>query len=353
MKSSFSLGGNEQIMPLSRREFLKRAGFGFLGLAASGGLAGILSSCSAAEPTAVAVEPLALQLNWVRNVEFAGTWYAMEVGFHQEEGVDLRIVDWAPTIEPIQNVVNGAADIGFVSNGLTIASARANGLPVKAFAAGFQKSPGGLVSLKEKGITTPADLEGKIVGIQQTGRLTWDAFAAVNGLEDVETMVVGFDATPLVAGQVDAYMGYSTNHPLALAEQGLETNFMFYADYGFPRYDLVAFATDETLAEKSALVEGWLRATIRGWQYTFEHSEEVTELVVNKYGTDLSLNQQKGELNAQIPLMQSGDTEQHTLFWMNQDTWQIGVDRLKSISELPDSLNVDDFVTYDVLEAVA
>jgi len=333
-----------------RRDFLK--GVGGFTLATLGGVGGILSACNPARSAVRTAQPLALQLNWIRNVEFAGNWSAMEHGYYQEEGVDLSIIDWAPTIEPIQNVASGTAQIGFVSNGLTIASARANGIPVKAFGAGFQKSPGGLVTLKEQNITTPADLVGKVVGIQQTGRLTWDAFAAVNNLQKVETFVVGFDATPLVAGQVDAYMGYVTNQPYALAQQGIETNFMYYADYGFPRYDLVAFATDKVLANNKELIVGWFRATIRGWQYVFEHPDEVAKLVVEKYGKDLDLEQQKAELQTQIALMQSAATQEHSLFWMGQDVWQAGVDRLKSIGELPDSLSVDEFVTMEILEAV-
>lgn len=352
MKSSKQVRSAAELT-LSRRDFLKQAGLAGLGLAATGGISSLIAACAPSQPTAATIQPLSLQLNWIRNVEFAGNWYAMEQGFYEEEGVDLTVVDWAPTIEPIQNVVSGTAGIGFVSNGLTIASARAQGLPVKAFAAGFQKSPGGLVSLKESNIQSPQDLEGKIVGIQQTGRLTWDAFAAVNGLQNVETSVVGFDATPLVSGQVDAYMGYSTNQPLALAEQGIETNFMFYADYGFPRYDLVAFTTDDGLANNAEVIQGWLRATLRGWQYTMDHSDEVAALVVEKYGQDLSLDQQKGELNAQIPLMQSSDTQAHSLFWMNEDVWQTGVENLQSIGEVPDSLSVDDFVSQDILSAIS
>ena len=73
--------------------------------------------------------------------------------------------------------------------------ARAQGIPVTAFGALFQKGPGAFVWLESSGIKGIKDFKGKKIGHQQTARASTEAMLTLNGLsvDDVSMVPIGFD----------------------------------------------------------------------------------------------------------------------------------------------------------------
>jgi hypothetical protein len=134
---------------------------------------------------------------------------------------------------------------------------------------------------------------------------------------------VGFDIAPLVDGQGIAYTAYATNQPIMLEEQyGLAPEdyvVTLYSELGMPLYGNIVYGDSEYVSANGDDMEGFLRASIRGWEENGEDPAVGAELSVNEFGADLGLDlkQQTRENELQQPLVvgEYGDP----LFWMDPD----------------------------------
>ena len=138
--------------------------------------------------------------------------------------------------------------------------ARSAGIPVKAFAAGYQKHPFTYFSLDDNPITTPQDMIGKTIATQPTAFILLRALLAKNGIaEDQVTLVnMGSDMNQLMTGQADAVTGWQTNTN-ALKMLGDKRVDMMLWDTGIQLYANVYYTTDDTLAEHADVLADFLR----------------------------------------------------------------------------------------------
>ncbi|NCV23565.1 MAG: hypothetical protein EBV45_16725, partial [Chloroflexi bacterium] len=163
------------VLGSSGRRSLLGTGFGSLAaLLASCGSEAPTTSAPTAAPTAKPTVPLSLRLSWIKNTEFAGVFAAMEKGFYKDEGIELTVNPSAQNLPEIQAVAGKSDTIG-LSGGASLMLARAQGIPVKAFGAVFQKGPGCFLWQKKSGINGIADFKGKKIGHQQTARASTEA----------------------------------------------------------------------------------------------------------------------------------------------------------------------------------
>ena len=346
-------------LPRARRRTAALAGFAGLGLAACGEAAGPSgSSVPAPAPTAPATqrptESFSLRLSWIKNTEFAGFFVAQEKGYYKDEAINLTINGSAQNLTEVQAVA-GKTDLIGLSGGASLMLARAQGIPVKAFGALFQKGPGAFVWLESSGIKGIKDFKGKRVGHQQTARASTEAMLSINGMsiDDVSMIPIGFDIAPLLTGQVDVLTGLVTNQVVLLEQQGHKVGYASYSDLGFGFYWNTPFVLDDTFSAKKELLAAWLRASARGWDYALKNPDEVAKLVVEKYGEGLDLANQTIELKRETPLISTDFTRQRGLFWMDRAVWQTGHDLLlERTKQLEKPLNVDEVMTLDILNRI-
>ncbi|HEX2515545.1 MAG TPA: ABC transporter substrate-binding protein [Chloroflexota bacterium] len=304
--------------------------------------------------TARPVVPASLRLSWIKNTEFAGFFVAQERGFYRDEGIDLTINGAAQNLSEVQAVASKADVIG-LSGGASLMLARAQGIPVKAFGALFQKGPGCFLWLERSGIGGIRDFRGKKIGIQQTARASTEAMLAMHGLkvEDVSLVTIGFDVQPLLTGQVDVLTGLVTNQVVLLEQQGEKVGFVPYSDLGFTFYWNTPFVLDETFRDRKTLLTGWLRASARGWDEALKSPDATAKLVVEKYGEGLDLTNQTIELKRETPLIKTEFTAQKGLFWMDPALWQTGMDLLLNrTKQLERPINLADVYSLEILTQV-
>jgi ABC-type nitrate/sulfonate/bicarbonate transport system substrate-binding protein len=331
---------------ISRRDFLKISAITSASLVGSG----FLASCDAQEATTV--EKLDFQLNWIKNVEFAGMWWAQKQGYYADEKVDANFLAGGSGVDPIAAVAAGSALAGFGSNGAAVCLALAEEVPLKIIASQFQANPGALVTKASAGIRTAEDIRGKRIGLQQTARPSIEIILRVNNIpvEEVELIPVTFDITPIMTDQVDLMVVFATNQPLMMREQGVEPYVLLYSDLGYPMAGAPMLVTEETLDTKKDLLVRFLRATIRGWDDAIKNQEEVVNYVVDEIGEGLNLNQQMAEMEAQIPLMQSPLTEQNCLFWLDGDVWEKTNNLVAEAGMISEPVDLDKALTWEILE---
>ena len=137
------------------------------------------------------LDAVRLQLQWVPQAQFGGYFAAQELGYYEEEGLDVELVDGGPDVIPQQ--VGSAADgpeftISWVPK---VLQAREEESDLVNIAQIFQRAGTLSVAWADSGITSPEDFAGKKVGVWDFGNeLEVVASARLAGLEPDEDFEV-------------------------------------------------------------------------------------------------------------------------------------------------------------------
>lgn len=309
---------------LNRRDFLKSA-------AAAGGVLAIPSSLLAACGSdggggdAAQLALVRYQLDWIKNAQFSGFYIADSKGYYADEGVRVQLLPGADVASHEAVVAGGGAEMGTSSFLSRIVDAVNAGSDLVVVGAGLQQSPIGLMSMADNPVQSAEDILGKRIGLQEGSTSEIKLILELNGLDpnDWTEVPVGFDPSPLLDGQVDAYYAYLTSQPLIFESQGLQlgTDFVVvsFQDLGWYQYGMLAITQRSYLEDSREQVVGFMRATIKGWEETVQNPDEGIRLTIDEYGKDLGLDEQteSDSLQAQLPLMQSDLTAQKGLYWMD------------------------------------
>ena len=114
------------------------------------------------------LQHLTVVLDWYPNALHAFLYEAQEKGYFAEEGLDVDIQSPAGVNDAMSMVAAGKADIGLYYQQDVIQARAEQDVPIKSIGAVVQGPLNIILSLKDKNITTPKDLEGKTVGYAGT-----------------------------------------------------------------------------------------------------------------------------------------------------------------------------------------
>ena len=347
----------DRTITIDRRRLLRMSALGGAGLFVGPTIAsalGVTRVAAAGTTEPAALTDLNVQLGWLATVENAGEFVAASKGFYAEEGLNPTLTPGGPgaILEP--TVVSGAALIG-LSSADTIALANAEGAGLKIVGSTLQQNPSAVMSLASNPVPDAKSLEGKRLGLQQTGDAIYQAFFLKAGVDasQVTIVPVQFDPAPLVAGEVDAFASFLVNQPIALAAEGIETVTWLLADYGYNLYADAFFVTEDTLADAEArdTVVRFLRATRRGWEDAIADPAAAAQIVVDEPAAadlDLDVETQTATLEAFVPLIQTDEIAEQGLFWMTDEGIAANVETMQSVD-----IEVDETLfTNELLEEV-
>ena len=264
-----------------------------------------------------------VQLSWIKNTEFAGSYLADTNGYYTKVGFDkVDLLSGGPNVatEPVVN--GGQALIGYTFTE-PLAAAIKEGAKLKIIAAMFQKNPFGIVSVEAKPINTPADLVGKKIGVQAVNQPIWDALLKINKLDasKITVVPVQFDPTPLVKGEVDGWFAFVINEPITVKELGGKPVVMGLQENGFTVFQQVVITTEDSLKNNRAKVKALLTAELMGWQKNLADPAVGAKLAVDTYGKDLGLTlaHETEENTLQIALQKSPTTDKKGLGYMSAE----------------------------------
>lgn len=243
-------------------------------------LVGLASCQSAAEPP-VELTHVRLPMGFIPDPQYAPFYVAMDKGYYAEEGIE---VEYDYSFETDGVALVGANELQFaLVSGEQVVLARAQGLPLVYVLEWFQKFPIAVVSKASAGINSPADLVGRNVGLPGFFGASYVGYVGLlsaNGLEqaDVNANEIGFNQVEsLLTDQSEAVVGYANNEPVQLMARGEDVNVLYVADY----IDMVAngvITNEETIANNPELVQGFVRATLRGLADTLANPDEAYEI---------------------------------------------------------------------------
>lgn len=232
--------------------------------------------------------PVTLQLKWVPQAQFAGYFVALEKGFYKEEGLDVTIAPGGPDIVPEQQVANGVAQIG-VDWVASLLPHQEQGMPLVEIAQIYQKSGLLLVSKKEKGINSPADLKGKKVGNWMGGNefeilALFDKYK-LDKNKDLNFIKQAFTMDQFLTGELDAASAMTYNEYQVVLESGVkesDLNVIDMNDEGVAMLEDNLFANSDWLKGNKEVAAKFVKASIKGWQYAIEHPEEAVDIIMEQ-----------------------------------------------------------------------
>lgn len=257
--------------------------------------------------------PINLQLQWVAQSQFAGYFAAVDLGFYEEAGLDVTILEGAVEIVPQQVVAAGGAEFGIAWVPKVLQS-NEQGVNLVNIGQVFQRSGTLQVSFVDTGIESVEDFRGMRIGTWGFGN-EHEQFAAMRAVgidpenpDDVTIIQQPFDMSLLLNGELDAAEAMTYNEYAQVLEQiNPETgelyqpedlNVINYNDVGTAMLQDHIFVNADWLAEEGneEIAVAFLAASFRGWLHCRDNFDECVEIVLDN-GTTLGESHQTWQLN--------------------------------------------------------
>ncbi|MEW5961625.1 MAG: ABC transporter substrate-binding protein [Chloroflexota bacterium] len=295
------------------------------------------------------LQQVSLGVGFIPNVQFAPLYVAQSKGFYAAEGLDVEI-EYGYENDFVALAAQGKREFA-IASGDQVILARSQGLPIRYVMKWYQRYPVALVAPAEKGITQPADLIGKKVGLPLFGTslIGWKALIYAAGIDETAVTVedIGFtQVASIQQGVVDAAMVYIANEPNQLRSESIEVNIIQVSDY----IDLVSnglVTGDQLIEDNPDLVQRMVRATLAGLSYTIANPDEafaIARQVIPEI-TDETAPLQKKVLADSIKLWQSDQPGLST-----EQGWQDSVDFMVSTGLLDRPVEVEQLYTNQFVE---
>jgi len=305
---------------LNRRAFLGTAAAGI----ATAATPGFLRRASAATP-------LKFQASWINDAEFTGYFVAIDEGMYAAEGLDLTYMSGGPDVIPESTLISGTADLTLTTPDTTVKAIVDQGAPFKIIGTQYQKNPIGIVSLAKAPIKSPAELVGKTLAVPPVNVISVEAMLKLNNIDKSQVNIVpyAYDPTPLIKGEIDASLDFTTNVPFTIEQAGEKaTSFLLY-DFGFTIYNDTVVVTEETLKTKRAALVSWLKASRKGWETNLVDPAVWPPKFADTWfkGTGRTIENEIYFNTAQKPLIESPNG----IFSMDEEGIQKNIDALGQI----------------------
>lgn len=226
-------------------------------------------------------------LDWTPNTNHTGVYVADALGYFEEAGLDVTIVQ--PPEDGAEIMVgSGKAQFGVsFQDYLVPLFADDHGLSIQACAAILQHNTSGIISRAGEGMDTPKGMEGKKYA-------TWDldlekatiknVVEADGGdyskIEMIPSMVTD-EVSALESKQVDAIWVYYGWAGIACEVAGLDTDYFAFADITpeLDFYSPVIIGNGDWMKANPDTAKAFLSAVKKGYEYAIENPEDAADIL--------------------------------------------------------------------------
>ena len=310
---------------------------------------GALAGCGSGAKKSSDLRELDVVLDWYPNALHAFLYVAIEKGYYEAEGLKVNIRFPANDNDAIALVAAGKADIGLYYQQDVIQARADQNVPVKSIGAVVQGPLNIILSLKEKNITSPADLVGKTIGYAGTElseALIRSIMRYVGAdYSDVDMINVGFDLmSSMTTGNVDATIGCLVNHEVPqMEEEGFEVNWFDLDDYGVPSYyEGIFLASDKMIESERETLKAFLRASAKGFEDMKKDPEAALKTLLanqNEENFPLSETVERKSMEILIPIMETADAK---FLSQSDECWQENIDWMLSEGLIDKKVDLDE-----------
>ena len=288
-------------------------------------------------------------LDWYPNALHTFIYTAIERGYYEEEGLDVHIQFPANDNDALALVAAGRAQIGLYYEHDIIQAVANQNVGIKSIGAVVQAPLNIILSLKDKNILSPKDLEGKTIGYSGTAlseSLVYTMMQAVGAsIDDVEMVNVGFELmSSMTTGNVDATIGCLVNHEVPeLEHEGFEVNYFSVSDYGIPNYyEGVFLANNDMIKNEPEVLEAFLRASAKGFEDFKADPYGCLDILLNNQNEEnfpLTPEVEQQSCDTLLPLMETADAE---FLSQTEENWQANIDWMLENGLIDHAVDVSD-----------
>ncbi|MCU0513006.1 MAG: ABC transporter substrate-binding protein [Anaerolineae bacterium] len=249
------------------------------------------------------VPTVRVQMKWVTQAQFAGFYAARELGYWEEEGLNVEVLPGGPDIGPQQVVAAGGAEFGIDWLGSMLAS-REQGTKAVNIAQIYQRSGMRQLTWKDSGLETFADLRGTVTGVWGFGN-QYPLFAALvkneidpDNPDDITIFNQPFDMVAFLNREIDSAAAMTYNEMAQVfeyvAEDGTfpvytpdDVNILDLNEEGTAMLEDLVFVNEDWLAQagNEEIAIQFLRGSFRGWVYCRDNVEACVDFVLAEGAT--------------------------------------------------------------------
>ena len=316
----------------------------------------LLAAPALAQPK---LEKFPFRLNWTLYGEHAPFFVARDKGFYAAEGLEVEIQEGSGSTTVAQLVANSTSPVAYV-DAATMMRGVTNGMPVKAVGVTLQQSPMAFIYRADAARPTKiSEIKGSRIAIT-AGDASLAIFTAFMGklgmkLEDVQMITVSNPAAKeqaVLAKQADALLGY-------FMDQGPRMQLQTGVKMGWTRLtDLSGISTLSSAiivnnawareAKNQDLLRRFLRASQRGWQYSFDNRDEAAE-IFRKAAPVFTQEIAKLEVDGTMTIIRTERTKGKPIAWSDAGDWADSQDLLEKFAKLKAQPDVNVYFTNSYL----
>lgn len=302
-----------------------------------------------------------LQLQWVAQSQFAGYFVANDLGFYEEECLNVEILEGAVEIVPQTVLASGGAEFGLAWVPKALVS-RQQDADIVNIAQVFERSGTLMVAFADSGIDSVADFAGQDVGNWGFGN-EYELTAALEqeGIsDDVNLVAQSFDMLALLNGDIDVAEAMIYNEYAQVLEaenpdtgelyQPEDLNVIDFNEVGTAMLQDAVWVNADWIAEEGNedVAQRFLEASFRGWIHCIDNFDECVDVVLAN-GSTLGESHQAWQLNEILNLIFPAT---NGIGVMNDSLWDQTVE--VATSQIPELEGVEiseDAYRTDIAEA--
>ena len=278
-----------------------------------------------------------------------------EKGFFRARGIELVYMPGAGGGDAVRNLLSGQADVAFTDPGSFFA-ALDKGEKLKAVYDIYPQNIFNVVALKSSGISKPADLKGKKIGVYSLSsgtRLNLQVLLHQAGLSESDVTVVPtglLNFAPLMQGQVDATAATDTGLVVGRLKGLGEVNVMEVRDSLNMSSDIFV-VREETFQQKKEVLRRFLAAYRDSAQWMIANPQEAARMAVKR-----AIDGQNEAQNLEVIKLRNASsvsplTQKQGLGALDVPSLQKGADVYRKVGLLQRELKISDHVSSELLPA--
>jgi len=306
-----------------------------------------------------AQEKFQFRLNWTLYGEHAPFFVARDKGFYRDEGLEVEIMEGSGSTTVAQLVANKTNPVAYV-DAATMMRGVGAGMPIKAVGVTLQQSPMSFIYRADAARPTRvSQIKGSRIAIT-AGDASLAIFTAFMGklgmkLEDVQMITVANPQAKeqaVLSKQADALLGY-------FMDQGPRMQLQTGVKMGWTRlYDLAGVSTLSSAiivnndwakeAKSQDQLRRFLRASQRGWQYSFDNRDEAAEIFMRNapaFNKEISLL----EINGTMTIIRTERSQGRPIGWSALEDWKETQDLLAQYAKLKPQPDLELYYTNSFL----
>ena len=245
-----------------------------------------ITACEAQSKKQNEVTDITFVLDWTPNTNHTGLYVALNQGYYKDFNLNVSLVQPSEDGATMM-VASGKAQFGVdFQDYLAPVYTSEEKVPVEAVATIIQHNTSAIISLKEDGIESPKDLEGKnyatwSLPVEQA--MMQNIMEADGGDYSKLNLIPEYVENEAAALQqdIDAIWVYYAWAGVACKQAGLDTNLIFFKDITpeFDFYSPVIIVNSDWAKENPETVKAFLKATAMGYEYAIANPDKAADIL--------------------------------------------------------------------------